>query len=370
MTEPARGFPWASSGPIRWLKYVWLVYVGFVFLVPFYSGRAVDWGVAVASVVVFLPLYFAAHADVTRNPRRSALSNAAIAALGFALFPFNFGGMTYLIFSAAHIGFIARPRLGALYLAALCTGIAIEGLMAPPGAQFYAFTFPTTLVIVIGSANLIVGEQQRHARRLSLARQDVEEVAKLAERERIGRDLHDLLGHTLSVIALKSELAAKLAEHDLPGAVQEIRDVERVSREALTEVRRAVEGYRQHGLKGELANAARALDAAGVALDAQLAAVTLPPRDETVLALSLREAITNVVRHAQASHCRVRLTADGAHTVLTVEDDGNGGVQHEGSGLSGMRTRVAEAGGTLDVAPGSGLRLTITLPVRPASTLP
>jgi two-component system sensor histidine kinase DesK len=224
-------------------------------------------------------------------------------------------------------------------------------------------------VIVIAFANMMVADHARNHLVIKRAQEDVEEMAKLAERERIGRDLHDLLGHTLSVIALKSELASKLADHDLPGAIQEIRDVERVSRDALSEVRRAVEGYRQHGLKGELRNASHALEAAGVRLDAQMAPVALPPRDETVLALALREAVTNVVRHAAASSCRVQLTADGAHTVLTIEDDGRGGVHGEGSGLSGMRSRVTEAGGTLEVSGSAGMRLTISVPVRRASVL-
>ncbi len=118
-------------------------------------------------------------------------------------------------------------------------------------------------------------------------------------------------------------------------------------------MRAAVEGYRSHGLRGELQSAARALTAAGVALDADVAAVTLPPKQETVLALAVREAITNVVRHAGATTCRISLQPHSGGIVLRIEDDGVGGVPSEGHGLSGMRERIASIGGTLAVDAGT-----------------
>jgi two-component system sensor histidine kinase DesK len=197
---------------------------------------------------------------------------------------------------------------------------------------------------------------------LRRAHEEVEEMAKVAERERIARDLHDLLGHTLSVIALKSELASKLADRDPARAIDEIREVERVSREALAEVRAAVEGYRSRGFSGELNNAQQTLVSAGVRLDTDVTPLALSPRQETVLALALRETITNVVRHAGASVCSVALGVDRGDLVLTIKDDGVGGALREGNGIIGMRERVRAAGGTLDVDGSNGVRVCVRLP--------
>jgi two-component system sensor histidine kinase DesK len=183
----------------------------------------------------------------------------------------------------------------------------------------------------------------------------------VAERERIARDLHDVLGHTLSLIVLKAELASRLAGRDPERAAAEIRDVERVSRKALAEVREAIRGYHAT-LEDEVARAGSLLRAAGI--HAGLA-VQLPPLDrarEEAVALALREAVTNVVRHSGATTCAVRLSASGDACTLAVEDDGRGGIAAEGHGLRGMRERVEALGGTVRWACRRGTTLTVTLP--------
>ena len=195
-------------------------------------------------------------------------------------------------------------------------------------------------------------------------------MATLAERERISRDLHDLLGHTLSVIALKSELASRLADTDPARAAQEIREVERISRETLSEVRGAVEGYRGSGLPGELRRAASVLQSSGVRLDAHIDTVQMSPRQESILALALREAVTNIVRHARAKTCLITLQAPGDSVVLTVKDDGQGGLPQEGYGLTGMRERVAAAAGTVTIDGSNGTSVAVSLPAPRAVTAP
>jgi two-component system, NarL family, sensor histidine kinase DesK len=188
-------------------------------------------------------------------------------------------------------------------------------------------------------------------------------MAMIAERERISRDLHDVLGHTLSVIVLKSELASKLATTDPARAAEEIRDVERISREALAEVRAAVQGYRSAGLAAEVSNARRVLETAGVQLESSLDSPSLPPAQEGVLAMALREAVTNVVRHARAGVCRLDLRESGGWCEMEVADDGRGGSLPEGNGLSGMRRRIEALGGTLELDGATGTRLRIRVPV-------
>ena len=186
--------------------------------------------------------------------------------------------------------------------------------------------------IVTGAANIVDAERERAQRRLRRADEEIERLAALAERERIARDLHDLLGHTLSLIVVKSELAARLAERDPARAGEEMRDVERIGREALAEVRAAVVGYRAQGLHGELDGARRALGAAGVEATVEADLPALPIAYESALALALRESVTNVVRHADARHATIRIGVEASNVVLEVTDDGRGG--------SGPRGRV------------------------------
>lgn len=342
---------------------IWLVYLGFVFLEPYLDRAAWPvWGIAILSIAVFLPLYFGSFQRAARQPKQALAMMVAMAALGFALVRFNIGAATYVIFSSAAAGFVFRRRRNAaLYVIGIA--LALTSVMFLVRQPFeYWMLFQPAIVLMVGLVNIVAAEERRRNLVLRRAQEEVEEMAKLAERERIARDLHDVLGHTLSVIALKSELAAKLADIDPGRAFREIREVERVSREALTEVRSAVEGYRGRGLRGELQSAAQALRAAGVSLDTDVPPVTLPAKQETVLALAVREAITNIVRHAAASTCRISLREEAGAFVLSIKDDGIGGIPREGHGLSGMRERVAALGGTVAVDGAHGLSLTVTVP--------
>jgi len=174
-----------------------------------------------------------------------------------------------------------------------------------------------------------------------------------------------VLGHTLSVITLKSELAGKLIDRDPQRAGKEIREVEQISRQALTDVRDAIRGYRSKGLAAELAQAKSTLETAGLTVQCDAATtVTLPAVQESVLSLAVREAVTNVVRHARARTCRMRLEQQNGTCRLEIQDDGLGSLNSEGNGLRGMRERVEMLGGTLRRDSQAGTTLTITLPVR------
>ena len=142
-----------------------------------------------------------------------------------------------------------------------------------------------------------------------------------------------------------------------------MRDVERIGREALAEVRAAVVGYRAQGLRGELDGARRALDAAGVEATVEADLPALPIAYESALALALRESVTNVVRHAGARHATIRIGVEESSIVLEVADDGRGGSGPEGAGLTGMRERIAALGGAVQRDGGPGMRVRVTLPV-------
>ena len=222
--------------------------------------------------------------------------------------------------------------------------------------------------LVVGAVSIFDAERARAQRRLRRADEEIERLATIAERERIARDLHDLLGHTLSVIVLKSELAARLITIDTDRAEQEVHDIEHTARTALTEVRAAVTGYRATGLGGELANARRVLDAAGVDTELQTNLPELPAEQESALAFAVRESVTNVLRHAQARHASIRINSTTEDVVVEVSDDGKGGHTPDGAGLTGMRERISALGGGVTRVTGSatdngsGTLIRVTLP--------
>jgi two-component system sensor histidine kinase DesK len=291
-----------------------------------------------------------------------------MAALGFAVVPVNLGGTTYIVYAAALAPIALNPKSSMIVFAMLAAGVGAEMTLVGGHDGLAIGGWVILLIFVVGAGNVFIGERERQNAQLRQAREDIAEMAKVAERERIARDLHDLLGHTLSVIGLKSELASKVAANDPDRAVREIREVETISREALAEVRAAVEGYRSRGFSGELRNAQQALEAAGVRLDARVNHVTCSAWQEAVLALVLRESVTNVVRHAQASICRVVLDSNSADVVLTVHDDGIGGRVREGSGLAGMRERVTAAGGRVEFESAGGVTVRVRFPLAGASS--
>ena len=349
-----------------------LAYVLFIFLGPVLSrGGVWDWALAALSILPFLGLYIAVWLAIDQHRDRRALMLTIVMAIyGLALIPTNIGANTYVIYSAALVPFLLPPPKAIGYLVALIVSVALVSLLLPDAARLWLVVPTTILIVMVGGGNVFYAEQKRRDALLFRAQEEVEEMATLAERERISRDLHDLLGHTLSVIVLKSELASRLADTDPARAAQEIREVERVSRETLSEVRGAVEGYRGSGLSGELRKAASVLESSGVRLEAHIASVQMSPRQESILALALREAVTNIVRHAGAKTCLVTLEAPGDGVVLTVKDDGRGGLPQEGYGLTGMRERVAAAGGTVTIDGSNGTSVAVSLPDSRAATAP
>jgi two-component system sensor histidine kinase DesK len=193
-------------------------------------------------------------------------------------------------------------------------------------------------------------------RELHIARRELARLAVIEERERLSRDLHDLLGQTLSMITLKSELAGCLIKEEPERCAQELAEIECVSRQMLREVREAVAGYRQPNLLSELEGARQLLEAAGI--DAQIESIkeVLPSAFDATLAWTVREGVTNVIRHSHARYCRIHLTKKNGTVVAEVLNDGGERRQEEnttrsGLGLAGLRERVSALGGYLEAEP-------------------
>lgn len=350
-----------------------LVYLFFVFLPLFFQPRWTwtPFAASLLAIALFLPLHFA---FARGQGRGRALMPLATAAIGYALIPFNSGGNTFLIYAMAMAALAYAPARAIAVSSLLLVLMGIEFWWVMPSA---AFALGSTGIVGVIGAMVLFGTlfDRNRARRdaeLRLTQDEVRRLAALAERERIGRDLHDLLGHTLSVVALKSELAGKLVERDPAAAKRQIGDVEQVARQALAQVREAVAGIRASGLQAELAAARLTLLTAEVSLDQQLAAIDLDPPGEHALALVLREAVTNILRHAGATRVDVELRDDGSRVTLSIADDGRGGADLRGHGLAGMRERLTALGGALEIdsPAGGGTRLLAHVPRQPSGALP
>jgi two-component system sensor histidine kinase DesK len=344
-----------------WTPYAWLIYLtSFLAWPVLRSASALEWGLTAAGTAVFLVLYFWGH---WQEGRRVLWAAGGILLLGVLFAPWNPGAATFFIYAASFVADAGSPRFAWSLLGVLLAVLALETPLAH--LSLYAWVPAAVFSLMIGGLCIHAAEVKRANARLRMAQEEIERLAQTAERERIARDLHDVLGHTLSLITLKAELAGKLMGRDPERAGREIREVERISREALREVRSAIAGYRSEGLPAEIARARLALDSAGVRLEYFVPAVELAPVQETVLALALRESVTNVIRHAGAATCRITLEQTAQETRLEVEDDGRGGAAPEGIGLASMRERVEGLGGTLARGEGSGTSLRIVLPRLP-----
>jgi two-component system sensor histidine kinase DesK len=225
--------------------------------------------------------------------------------------------------------------------------------------------------LLIGIGMVAVSRLVATVRELQAARREIAQLAAAEavaeERLRFARDLHDLLGHSLSSITLKSELAGRLLPAAPEKAAAEVRDIEGVARRALREVRDAVAGYRQPTLERELDNAREMLRAAGIDCRIENRAEVLPNGTGTVLAWAVREGVTNVIRHSRAKRCAIRLTRSSEEVRVEVSDDGRGSpLEHNstGSGLCGLAERVAASGGNFEAGslPEGGFRLRVSLP--------
>jgi two-component system, NarL family, sensor histidine kinase DesK len=282
-------------------------------------------------------------------------------ALSVAELPFSHaaGFVAFLFLTMLSVGRLGRwsvPLVAAFSLAALLVPVLIPSWHVSIGASFDDVTpvaIPVVAVVMFGVLQVLRGNQA-----LAEARAEVARLAAENERIRIARDLHDLLGHSLTTITVKAGLARRLGAADPARAIGQITEVEELCRQALAEVRAAVSGYRDVTLAGELARGRELLRAAGVAADLPTATDMVDPAHQELLGWAVREGLTNVVRHSRAGTCAVRLSRSGVEII----DDGVGAAAPSGNGLSGLRERVIAAGGSVEAGPAqpSGWRLRVS----------
>ncbi|GAA0391262.1 sensor histidine kinase [Streptomyces luteireticuli] len=355
-----------ASWTVLWLTYMFYAVVDLVSGRHSAAATALGWGGLVAFVVVYLFLLFGPRPRHRVAGRQLGLL-AGLYVLA-VLMVATLGGpwLTLLVYVSISSAVLLPVKWAARAIPAVA--VTALGLGALKGAADSGLLLVVTAILLGGAAMAAVVQMGRTMRELREARATVAHLAANEERLRLARDLHDLLGHSLSLITLKSELAGRMLPDHPEQAARQVADIEQVGRQALVDVREAVSGFRRPTLDGELAGARTALAAAGVTADLGGAAGRHPdlgPDAEGALAWALREAVTNVVRHSGASRCEIALTEAGDELCLTVTDDGRGPEGPHGNGLTGLTERMALADGRLVTgrARGGGFRLRAYVPL-------
>ncbi len=307
------------------------------------------------------PLPSAAVALSEVRTRRAAIAFLALLAVTLNL---TLGTEWRVLFF--HVNVAAGIMLLSRDAYAAITGLALLTLALGITSGMAWLVLPT---VAIGLWATAFVRQVAAVAELREAREELARLAVSEERLRFARDLHDLLGHSLSLITLKSELAGRLLPVAPEKAATEVRDIEGVARQALREVREAVAGYRQPTLDEELAGAREMLEAAGIDCRIEKETGVLPGATDAVLAWAVREGTTNVIRHSRAGQCRIVLGREGEEIFAEITDDGKGEGGASGSGLSGLAERLAGLAGEVEAGPlpGGGFRLRVSLPARGAA---
>lgn len=344
-----------------WDRFGWLMGVVWVFFLYFPISGAIGTdadpaakAVAITALALFGVVYVAGFVWITSVPDDDAIWRRALpllvvlcALLAAALLLVGvtaFGAMPFVVAVAMFSGPLGRSLGLALGLLAIELVVLIA-----TGALPGSWVLPIPALIVIMMTWLVRWVTEKQSAHEDLARR----LEIVAERERVARDVHDTLGHSLTVVTVKAELAGRLIDLDPAAAKAEIEQIRSLSREALAEVRATVAGLRVARIADEIASARIALEGAGIAHDIPDDAEVLDPRHRLVAAWTLREAVTNVVRHSRASRCTVGFAPDR----IWVEDDGSGiPPQAAAGGLRSMRERAEAGGAVLTVGPGAGGR--------------
>ena len=340
----------------------YLLYLGFYFTPWFFDapGRA-DLIAGIGAALAFAPVYVLC----LGGGQARALAGAAFSvALALGLIGFEGMSGTYAIYAVTLAAGVKPPRLALIVMLA-AGGIWIAGALAL-GVSLFELAITSFMSVMAGAATLSgFTATDRAALKERALRLDAE-LAAVRERERIARDLHDVLGHTLTTIAVKSDLARRLMASDPEGARREVTEIRDAARASLKEVRAAVAGMHRTTLAAEIDRMQASLTAAAIALERTGSCPALWPEAETALGMAVREAATNIVRHSGARSASLAISVSPGRLEIRVEDDGGGNAPVEGEGLTGLRRRLESVGGALKTGRGErGVRLVMTAPLTP-----
>lgn len=341
--------------------YIWLVYLLFFFVsLALYHPVKNSFIYASIGTGLFLVLYFHAHWTPSKRIHWNILGIIIIASL---LTQISSSASVFFVYGGVFCCLLGSPRKALIGLVTIAGWVLILSWMANLEAFFYVpailFTF------LVGGVNIYQHEVALKRKELVLSQQEVRHLARTSERERIARDLHDLIGHTFSVITLKAELVTKLIDKDINRAKIEISALENISRDALSQIREVVTGYRTSDLNTELAHAKYVLESNDISFTYQFDEFKISEHINKELAIMLKELVTNILKHAEADRVNVGIKNINNQACLQIKDNGVGFKQkeNEGFGLKGMIERVKKLNGNLSIESSSGTEININIPL-------
>uniref|UniRef100_A0A486XLY7 Sensor histidine kinase n=1 Tax=Rheinheimera sp. BAL341 TaxID=1708203 RepID=A0A486XLY7_9GAMM len=346
------------------LSWVYLINLIFYFI-PLFTVRFELWQYIsmAAALLLFLLCYFWAY-RCSRSDMHWPI--AGIVLVASLITPVNPGSISMFAYAGFFIGY-AYPLRRFLLLMTLLVALLVllEQTLTIHWNLFLIMGVPIVLAVsLLGRA-----EQAKHKHRLAeqQSEDEIKQLATMVERERIARDLHDILGHTLSSIILKADLAEKLlTRQHTDAAQQQLSELSQIARDALAQVRQSVSGYKHQGLTAETTKLLSRLRDAGFQAVLKGEIPQLDTRRETALILALTELVTNVIRHSKGDSCSLSFVQQGDEFIICLSDNGQTSEIKEGNGISGLRERLAAIGATLTLQQQDGLTARIQLP-RPES---
>ncbi|HAT40199.1 MAG TPA: sensor histidine kinase [Rheinheimera sp.] len=348
-------------------KWSWVYLFNLIFyLIPLWAIELPWWQRAIA-LLVLIPFLFCYFWGYRAAPQQLWQPTLCIYLLAVAISPLNPGSIALFTFAGYFIGMGYPAKRAIFTLLGVCASILLlNELIGYKGPYF--FVYGSVLVLGVGGFGML----DRHRRQLqhqeAQSREEIAQLAQMVERERIARDLHDIMGHSLSSIALKADLALALSKAgQTDAAQQQLTELAQIARESLSQVRQTVSGYKHKGLLGEITTLAQRLRDGGFQVSLEGEVPKLAARAESAIILVLTELCTNVLRHSKGDVCRISFADEGTHWRIEVSD--NGLVQHlgAGNGLTGVRERLQPLSAHLELDAGAGLTARIRLPKHEAT---
>jgi two-component system sensor histidine kinase DesK len=349
-----------SNSPYSDKSWIWLIFSLYYFVPLYYMPFSlIGHALLIGIYFIFLAIYLWAS---TLNSHQVWMPILAIVLLGLAITPYTPGSSTFFTYVGFLIGFCYSTRI---YLGVVSLLIAmIVVLQLKFNYPIPYFSLPAISGIITVSAWGYIEKLRFDARiRWIQSRQEIEQLAVIAERERIARDLHDILGHTLSSIALKAELAEKLLIQDKHSdAQQHLSELHQIARNSLSLVRQTVSGYKHRGLSGEVMELCGKLRQNGFVVELAGEIPQLSPRAETAMILALTELTTNVLRHSKGNHCQIQFSRNQEQILVCMRDNGDVKKLVPGNGLTGIQERLQALAGDLQSSINRGCEFLISLP--------
>jgi two-component system sensor histidine kinase DesK len=335
--------------------YVWLIYLPLFFIPVIISHHeSMDLVWTALALITFLGLYF--HAYWVKS-QYVIYHIVAIGLLGTLVAFITPTACTLFIYAGAFCSRLMPIKYAVTVLVSLLVWIASISWFFSFEMYFYQPALVFTLIV--GILNIYQCALHQNKQALILSRKETQRLAQVAERERIARDLHDLIGHTFSVITIKADLAGRLIDKDPAKARIEIKQLENISRDALSQVREVVSGYRTSDLLSELANAKNVFSSVDIDFQYQFENINeqqieLDSTSNKELAIVLRELVTNIIKHAKATQVTAIIKHQNGKIVLAMQDDGQGfeNLQHQGFGIKGIEERIQKLKGFVAIKTG------------------